>query len=272
MKKILLNSLPKSGTNLALRALSLMGYSEVGALLPHRFQGRGAAARYMRWRHGAEPGQGISLGVDSPIEVSRAYCRSALSRLRDGQVEITHAGGGGALLEEMRYADVAGIVVTRDPRAVLNSFVHYVLAEPRHVFHAHFCRSTEEERFRDALQGVQTEDGVLQPLLERCKSLSPWLEAGDVLHLKFEDLVGGPGGGSDNLRRHTLKRLARWVGADQNSPDLLESQLFGTGGRTFRSGRVDSWITETPPELLAEVEAALAPVLKAWAYEAYESR
>ena len=158
------------------------------------------------------------------------------------------------------------MLIVRDPRSVLCSFVHFVQSRKSHPLYAGFrALRTLEERYKAALHGQALGVATLQPLRVRCEALNPWLESPDVLTIRFEDMVGHEGGGSETLQAEALTRLKDWVEADVAIAEV-QHKLFGAGRHTFRRGRVDSWAEEIPAEIGEEVETELRDIIVKWGY------
>lgn len=84
----------------------------------------------------------------------------------------------------------------RDPLAVLNFFVFYVMQSRHHHLHAYFRRAAPPDRYRLAFTGFAPPHRSLQPLAQRCEALSPGLNDPDVF-----TLVGPQGGGLGTYKR-----------------------------------------------------------------------
>ena len=265
MKKVFLNSLPKAGTNLLARALELLGYAQTGTMdaslvLSSSFESK--VRRLLSW----SLRQGCLVGIDMPVEVSSAFVDRVLRGASENCFVAGHVGYTADLLERVKRMDFAPVVMLRDPRAVLSSFVHYVSENSDHPLHPDFSRMSMEDRYRYGLQGCLLKKVTLQPLVIRCRALQPWVDDPAVLCLRFEDLVGPRGGGDESAQKEALVNLAGFLGGDIGVVDSLADQVFGPGRHTFRKGKVDAWRDEIPASVLDEVDGAIAPILRDWGY------
>ncbi len=70
----------------------------------------------------------------------------------------------------------------------------------------------------------------------------PWLQCKNTYTVKFENLVGSRGGGSDQDQMKELKNIAQHIGISLTHNRALEitEKLFGGTG-TFREGQIGSW-------------------------------
>lgn len=267
MKSAFINSLPKAGTNLLAKCLQLFGYEERGHLGAGRLIDRRwlYAARRVLWRPRR---QGYLIGVDSPIEVARRPVDRMIRRVasRDGGFMTAHVGYTLDLVHRVEAAGVAPILMLRDPRAVLASFVPYVMKQRTHSVHAALAALGDEERYAAALTGFFGGRATLQPLSVRCQALECWRRSERVLTVRFEDIIGPEGGGSAEARRATLERLCERLDIDASRIDAVARDLFGPGRATFRKGRIDSWKTEIPESVQGRFAEEIGDILEAWEY------
>ena len=265
MKKAFVNSLPKSGTNLVGKCLELFDYKQLSGfassqVLHSTLKSKVRRVLWHPWK------QGYIIGIDTPVEVSRWPIDRKLAMASDGTFLFGHLGYTTDILYRVQQMGFEPFVMLRDPRAVLNSFVHYVATNTRHVLHEDFLPMSLEERYLAALHGFFDGKASLQPMNVRCKALAPWIDSKDVHVLHFERLVGKKGGGSDEQQRQTLELLCDTLDIDKSGIDRVMSELHGPGRPTFRKGRIDSWIEEIPAGLHEEINKELADVLAAWGY------
>lgn len=79
-------------------------------------------------------------------------------------------------------------------------------------------------------------------IAEFYQSYMPWLQVKHICSIKFEDLIGQIGGGSQIKQYETLQKISAHIGLNKSKYELnqIASQLFG-GTHTFREGKVGSW-------------------------------
>lgn len=265
MKKAFLNSLPKAGTHLVSRILLLFGYSLKGHLGSDIYLAKGKSSILSRLAMALTERQYL-VGIDTPVKVARQPVDKTLSSMEPGEFMTAHVGYNSLLLDRLMTLGFAPLVVVRDPRAVLSSFVHYVRKEDSHILHPAFASMGEEDAYLAALDGIALKEATLRSLKTRCTALSPWLSSPKVLSLRFEDLVGNRGGSSDSEQRKSLVALCEFLDAPIDNVEHIAQSLFGPGTQTFRKGRVDSWKEETPFSIMPIIDSKLRSILDEWGY------
>ena len=208
-KKVMIVTLPKSGTHLMRKAVYLITNEDY------------------RW---------VSLD-DTP------YFRVGNDLNRPHHITMAH------IFPEMdvvrtQFSDCyTKVLLIRDPRDVMVSFTHHIAKGliwsscPDLDYHSFHEQSFDEQlkeilSFPDAYRGPSI-----------CFAYAAlWMNSPDVLVCRFEDLVGAQGGGSDEKQFETLKALAQHIGYPRSDEDLraIASQLFG-GTWTFREGQIGGW-------------------------------
>lgn len=82
-------------------------------------------------------------------------------------------------------------------------------------------------------------------LARRLSQIDRWVQAQEILTIRFEEVVGTARGGDDRRRADTARRLAAWFGADEEP--LLAAFEADHESRTLRRGQVGAWRDEMPP-------------------------
>ncbi len=256
---IVVNSLPKSGTTLLMKALAAMPGTrptEPG-LFGRTFPEQPA-------------GTGLPLGVDAPVWVKPDAVRRLLGQQPGGSIMLAHAGHSTALAEILSSLDARMAVIVRDPRDVAASLGPYVAKQPQHFLHARFSDLDERARIVAALEGLAAAAGApaLDDLATRYERVLAWDREDLAMVIRFEDLVGSQGGGDDDAQRSSVRSLATHVGITLAEDDVIATAdgLFG-GTSTFRSGRIGGWRTTWDDELRAQAAELLGPVLERLGYE-----
>jgi hypothetical protein len=247
------------------KCLELFGYRQMGGInsaivLNNNWK---SLLRRVIWRPFSP---GYLVGIDMPVEVPRLMVNRILRRTDNGQFLTGHLGYTFDLIDKIKDEGFTTLVVIRDPRAVLNSFVHYVIDSKRHPCHQSFLRMGLADRYLATLDGVVLPNMTVQPLAIRCRALDPWLEQEHSHIFRFEDLVGERGGSSREAQVHSLEVLAELLDLPRSKIDLVANQLHGPGRTTFRKGKVGSWKEEIPVHLLDEINDKLDTVLQKWGY------
>ncbi len=284
--RILVNSLPKSGTHLLTRCVELLGYREyftqrgwraklaekLGWGVPKLLNYRQAQLSY-KVSAPNQP-QPIAIGALSPFYVN---CPTAHYWLRSipahfyisGHIPYTLE-----LAEILAQLQFRHVLIVRDPRAVLVSQLQHILDSGDktgmgiHFLHQDMIRLTPQQQLDFLLQGgVAKQAGLtVQDFRTVYSSMLAWRDAPGCLLVKFEDLVGEQGGGSAQQQQATVAQIAEHCG--QAMPDQTRiEQIYSTQSRTFRSGKISSWQAALTATQVAQVNTYCAPLRRAAGYE-----
>ncbi len=244
--RILVNSLPKSGTNMVQKCLEL-------ADIP--YSGRSVAAssmfgRYARikslFRDVSVKETPVVVGLEIPVGVSPSWLHEYLQGA-SGYVS-GHAAFSSHYHSILKAEGYSTIQVVRHPCAVLASWANYI-AEPGYYWRDAqriFSRMSPQERVRLMLYGGLLDKSdtrfYYRGFREVWNQVQGWVDSADVLTVKYEDLVGSQGGGSDELQRDTIARIMRHVGRDMSNSEInwIAKNLYG-GTHTFRQGHIEGW-------------------------------
>ncbi len=266
MNKAFVNSLPKSGTNLLAKCLLLFGYKERGHISAGTILDTTPRALLNRLIWKTNVG-GYLLGVNSPVMVRKFPIHFKLRQVKSGQFISAHVGYQQELLDAVITNGLVPIQVIRDPRAVLASFVPYVVRDKNHFLNGLFSSLPPEERYKAVLDGVTENNLIQKPLQECCEALDPWMNTSDVIVVKFEDIVGKQGGGTDEKQLLVLEKLADALKLPHEKIPQVAENLYGPGRHTFRKGRINSWKNEIPSSVLKRISTEMSGILDKWGYE-----
>ncbi len=129
--RVFIASLPKAGAHLLIAFLEhLWKYKYRGTILPRSF------AQDPK-NLSTSPAEGVLLGVDAPTFVKRSVVQRFLKKIPSYGIVPEHVAYTkelDALLSEEGYR---GLVISRDPRDVVVSHVHYILKEV-HYLHDYY--------------------------------------------------------------------------------------------------------------------------------------
>lgn len=78
-----------------------------------------------------------------------------------------------------------------------------------------------------------------------------WMHAKKFMTVRFEDIVGSKGGGSDEAQFKTIKKMAEHIKVKLSDAEVKQigKELFGGSG-TFREGQIGSWKKYFTPEMI----------------------
>ena len=143
----------------------------------------------------------------------------------------------------------------------------YILGDKNHFLNGLFKSLSFDDRYRAVLDGV-TENNLTQRSLQSCcEALDPWLNTNGVLVVKFEDIVGNQGGGSNEQRIKVLEQVADALNLNRESIPQVAESLYGPGRHTFRKGKIDSWKEEIPSSVLDRISSEMSVILDKWGYD-----
>jgi hypothetical protein len=161
------------------------------------------------------------------------------------------------------------VCILRDPRDVAVSQMHYLKQLKNHFAHEEYMAlPSDRERLMVSIRGGELGGQGLQPLAERYGRFLGWERAGGAVMVRFEDLVGPEGGGSEEAQRLAVGRVAMHLGVpvEERTIGLVGECLFGAG-RTFRKGQIGGWREEFTAEHEQALEEAAGPLLAELGYQ-----
>jgi hypothetical protein len=249
-KRLLINSLPKSGTHLLAKAVEILGYKEhfePGEITetPLFFNYREVRKRL---EDKTESDQNIIVGALTPCYVDSATFRHWLNLISPKQYILGHIPWTPILMPILSELNYQQVFIIRDPRAVLVSLIPFVLdtgkMPGRHFLEDDFSLMSATQRLDFILEGGYAEKaGVeIKNFAEVYRSMLPWRNEENCLFIHFEDLVGEKGGGTKEKQEAVVNKICSYL--DIPFDDTIVSQLgeiYNPGARTFRTGKIDGW-------------------------------
>jgi hypothetical protein len=261
--RLFLNSMPKSGTHLLTQVVTLLGYKDCGVhdaiwpkvkdrlglgapiVLAHLRVKRNWARRFAAL--GNQDGQTIPFDVTMPVHTPVSLAERWLRAIPPGHYLSGHVPWTTATASLMRTAGLKHLIIIRDPRDVLVSFVHFVL-RPEHNLSQDFAGLSADERVRLALAGGRGPRSGFQivGLRDAFASIMAWQREPDVLFVRFEALIGARGDGSSAEQQASVRAICQHL-ALAHDDSLIEQvclRAFDTNAATFRRGKIGSWRDE----------------------------
>jgi hypothetical protein len=98
---------------------------------------------------------------------------------------------------------------------------------------------------------------------ERFRAYADWVNSSVGLTVRFEDLIGSRGGGSDDEQVAQVARIVDYLGYgdELESATPVAERLFSEKVITFRAGTIDSWREDLPVDLVREIEDRCADAM-----------
>lgn len=265
--RIMANSVPKSGTNLLLRLLTLLGFEKndwwVG---PYLVAGKFSLVRQILRARGPKK---VTIGIDTPVQISSGWLRRRIGTATPGSFFIAHCPYSPEMAGLLRAEQVRTVCMIRDPRDVAVSHMHYLKQNRLHPLHtAYTDLQSDHERLLFSIRGGELGQRNLQSLEQRYRRVLAWQRDEDAILVKFENLVGSKGGGSDAAQRDTVRRVAAHLNLELEDSTVESTceRLFGSSS-TFRKGQIGGWEVELSCEHQEVVKEVAGPLLVELGYE-----
>jgi sulfotransferase 6B1 len=234
LPKVLCVSVPKAGTHLVERAVCLH---------PRLYRRR--------------------LPTLNPLNMGDEGLPGVLASTRPGQVVLAHVPYEDGYAAALEQEDVRVLFAVRDPRDIAVSLAHYIGDREDHPLHPLFAPRDLRGRIELAITG----DGDARPPAPSLESIlagfAGWLGSG-ALVVRFEDLVGGRGGGTAESQERVLGEIYAHLGVEAE-PGLRE-RVFSEASPTFRRGSIGQWRQELDPELEALFEREAGRWMETYGY------
>jgi hypothetical protein len=246
--RVLATSMPKSGTHLLTALLD--------AVPGMRFSGYHLTEAEIAGRRG-------------PVD----RLDKALRRVRPGQYMSGHLPARPAVVASVAALDYRTILIIRDPRDVAVSDLHYILGFRQHPLHERLHRMPgEQERLLAMITGIdEMRDGhpLLEPMGQRVAGYLGWMSSDRAITVRFEDLVGPSGGGSEDRQQATVSAVLRHLDRrdDPDEVDRISHAVWSPSSSTFRRGAVGDWRPHFHPIHIEQVKRLAGSQLIALGYE-----
>ena len=226
---IICNSYPKSGTHLLYQILySLSGLKVWDDIVSvQALCGIMNTSSHIRWKIGSAPSNSI-------VRSHLMYCDEVKEILQEFNCKV--------------------IFIYRDLRDVAVSHARWVTKEKRIFLHQHYLNLNNfDEQLMCSIKGVPLGtpfgSNVSQPDIgQDFLRWRGWIDDPTALAVKFEDLVGVRGNGSETTRLQTIEKIINYLGINLSSAEIetqfasevmnpQESHTFRKGGK----GSIGGW-------------------------------
>ncbi len=216
---VLANSIPKAGTNLLIRAISLID-------------------SYHRKLH------------KTFVESTESEFRQVITKHNANKILVGHLPYNMHLSEELSKNKVTNILMVRDPRDIALSNVHYIQSiDKSHRLHKYFSEKLKsfDDRLLASICGIPSCELNGEPssmdIGWHIRRYLGWTNDNRCLVIRFEDLIGKNGGGSDERQRTTLKRILEHLEIEKSEDEItaIAGKVFNIGSRTFNKGSIGHW-------------------------------
>ena len=212
--KVVLNSLPKSGTHL-LESLFF---------------------QFPLMRHCGK--KTLKIEIQNPVEPKL----HTIASLKKGQFLLSHMQFHDLIVKTISDKNIKAIHLIRDPRDVLLSHLNYIekmdTTQKSHKFISKF-----NNRFDKLKAMIEGKKDVLEPFTEVLDKFQPWTTQPEVLCVKFEHLIGPNGGGDKQHQINAVKNISKHISIDIPNYELEDicKSIFSTKSSTFNKGKIGNW-------------------------------
>ncbi|MDE5110531.1 MAG: sulfotransferase domain-containing protein [Trichodesmium sp. St7_bin2_1] len=286
LDRILINSLPKSGTHLLAKAIEIFGYEEhfnprsnldESEFKTPIFLNRREVLKGLKKENitpnTEELSTKISIGALTDLYVETSILKHWLDAIKPGKYILGHIPKTpllSPLLEDINYHHV---FIIRDPRAVVASSIPFFLdtgkMPAKHFLEADIKSMSSNERVNFILTGGFAKNaGVeIKGFAEVYRSMLAWRNEPSCLFLRFEDLVGGGGGGSYEKQQEIVKKIALHLGVSFDEEISVKlKEIYNPDSRTFRTGKIDGWKNSLDQEIIERLIEYCQPLCEEAGY------
>jgi hypothetical protein len=270
---VVINGIPKCGTYLLYACVRALGFQEIGVHLLNGYYLDSNLAGSVEggWKDWA-PLAGRSV-ASNPRYVGQD-CVTAMRRMQPGQVVPAHLEYSPTLAAQIATLPVRHCLVVRDPRDAAISLYRHMTYHPERSpplgwYYLFNSLPSDDERLWTSIVGVP-QQRYLPSVRDRFAPYLGWMKDPHTLVLRFEDLVGAKGGGSDEAMVHSLQRLAAFLGADSgcDAARRVSGEVFGSkASGTFDRGQIGRWRAEFGPRHRAAMRDVCGDLLVELGYE-----
>lgn len=211
--KVLINTIPKSGTNLISNTLRYFPYL-----------GRSLTKTIF-----------IENGFDN-------FIYRKIENIKNGQYCVAHLPFNDKLNSILNKCNIKTIFMVRDPRDILVSYIKYVTEiDTKHKSHSYFKDlKNDDDRLLAAING---KTNIVEPIKNILTKYSQWLTQSNCLTIKYEDLIGEKGGGNRDIQKSTIKSIAAFLNIKITDLQIekIAFKIYSRKSPTFRRGQISDW-------------------------------
>jgi hypothetical protein len=258
---VLANSLPRGGPFLLGSALQCLGYRKY---VKADTDNSPAAFNYLEARqalqqHPPQTGKDlIGISPFAPCYAEPALMAAWLSGVQRDEYIPAHIPWSPALPAVMPEVNCRHIVILRDPRALLLSLLFDSHPMPRFLIRP-FAAMSAEAQLEFMLSGgaVAESEMTLQAFASVYRSMLKWQDCAGCLVVRYEDLSGPQGGGSQQQQWAALQQMAAFLDLpvltrDTSTPARLATITDPSVG-VFRTDQAAQWSDTVGEKLVKRV-------------------
>ncbi len=264
--KIICITVPKCGTHLLVKCISLFGIPEFSAKYDKTYQSKKMSAwKIKKYKKIIKKYPPHHFKGEMHTPTMGPLPQGVHQHMLDRASNLLNYHWAYTVEADQLFNEngIANFFIIRDPRAMLVSMA-YMVKDGRLGEHADV-----EAIIWDLIDGRQKSFvpwGVTihnaYPLIwemgvtQFYKLFLPWMNADKFLTIRFEDLIGSKGGGGGTLQLQTINAIAQHIGISLPPEKIVavRDELFGRS-ITFREGKIDGWKKHFTSEMKAAYKA-----------------
>lgn len=196
-----------------------------------------------------------------------------LRSVPNGAFATAHAPHSAFLARLLATLDMRQVLLVRDPRDVVVSYLHFATTHEWHHHHAYLngAYDDDDERLLALIEGFPGCEGV-----ERRPSIGdvfdrylPWLDDPQTVVVRFEDLIGPQGGGSQERQHDAVRRVASHLDRSLAPAQIADvaGKVYSRKSYTYRSGAINGWQDVFTPRHREACAAVASDVLQRLGYD-----
>lgn len=249
MTKVLITTLPKSGTHFTNLLMQGLGFER-------HFCDLSEGKRAML----SSDAEIVTRGVDAIVDAAAA--------MPDNAFILDHIPFTKRLAYLLHANDVRVILMVRNPYDFVVSLSHYLARHPgpdtpsgmsAHQLQHWICTSP----------GVDIEGAPADPIAKRyMKRVGAWTGDEHTFLLRFEEIIGPYGGGLFSDQVVTSVRLRDFLGLGLGNSELARAMItsFNPSLSMFRRGQIGGWRQEMAPNTAEFIRLEYGRTMDAWGY------
>ncbi len=237
--RVLINSIPKSGTNL------------LGNTLQHFPYFRRRIGKTIRPLH---------------YSIDKAY--EKVTNIKNGQYGFSHLKYDDRLYSRLVSSNIKLLFMIRDPRdIVVSHFIYVTTIDKKHRVHNYYKQLLDDEtRLMKTITGAQD---IVAPINNVLKDYLPWVSKRECLTIRFENLIGPNGGGNAELQLQSVMEIADLLEISLGKSQLIKiiDNIYSRKSPTFSTGKIGKWKEYFTDEHIREFKNSTSDMLIKYGYE-----
>lgn len=183
----------------------------------------------------------------------------ALGRISQGKIMVTHLHYRRDFADTLIHKNIKSFLLTRDPRSMVISYIHYVKKNRHHNDH-NAIMNLDIHSAVDFLID-KNNHGHKFKFIDNMSLFTAWADHPEFRVVKFEDLIG--------LKRlETIMNVAKHCNISLTRLQIedIASKVVSTASPTFRSGKTDEWKIVLRPDQIRKIEYLTSETMEAFDY------